>query len=360
MSLASRPFRPGVGLHPRPVGRRRHRRSTSPSTAARCGCRTAPRADPVGQLRRRLADGLEHGITLVTAKAALGLLETDPSGAAVVATALDYGARYRRRGLGQRAHRARGDGQRPAPPRPGRPSAGPRARLGLRQPRHAGPRAPLRRVAARVDASCRRAGSPTGTGGSSTPGRPTPPSGCWRPPWPAAAVADAEAMMFTAVTDHVFIDERPHARLHEQGVRGAGSGRGRPRRRPCCRRWSARPAPPTAARSRRSGATRATSPVWRRRRSKASTRRVEKGWATPAPFTDVAGLAWAHPRRRPRRGRRCRGRRHRHRRHARAARSSAGLRRGAADRAVPHPERLRRLELGPPRVHGRPTPCTRR
>ncbi len=60
--------------------------------------RVAP--DPVGKLRRRLADGLEHGITLVTAKAALGLLETDPSGAAVVATALDHGARYRAEGWG--------------------------------------------------------------------------------------------------------------------------------------------------------------------------------------------------------------------------------------------------------------------
>src|SRR5439155_12409399 len=33
-----------------------------------------PTGDPVEQLRRRLTDGLEHGITLVTAKATLGLL----------------------------------------------------------------------------------------------------------------------------------------------------------------------------------------------------------------------------------------------------------------------------------------------
>jgi len=59
-----------------------------------------PSADPVGQLRRRLADGLEHGITLVTAKATLGLLEADPTGASVVATALEHGVRYRAEGWG--------------------------------------------------------------------------------------------------------------------------------------------------------------------------------------------------------------------------------------------------------------------
>jgi nitrite reductase/ring-hydroxylating ferredoxin subunit len=57
-------------------------------------------ADPVGRLRRRLADGLEHGITLVMAKATLGLLDSDPSGAAIVRTALEHGARYRAEGWG--------------------------------------------------------------------------------------------------------------------------------------------------------------------------------------------------------------------------------------------------------------------
>ncbi len=59
-----------------------------------------PAADPVGQLRRRLADGLEHGLTLVTAKATLGLLEADPSGATVVTTGLEHGVRYRAEGWG--------------------------------------------------------------------------------------------------------------------------------------------------------------------------------------------------------------------------------------------------------------------
>jgi len=57
-------------------------------------------ADAEGRLRRRLADGLEHGITLVTAKATLGLLDLDPSGASVVTTALEHGTTYRAEGWG--------------------------------------------------------------------------------------------------------------------------------------------------------------------------------------------------------------------------------------------------------------------
>ena len=56
-------------------------------------------ADPVGRLRRRLRDGLEQGITLVLAKATLGLLETEgPEG--IVSTALDFGTTYRDAGWG--------------------------------------------------------------------------------------------------------------------------------------------------------------------------------------------------------------------------------------------------------------------
>src|SRR4051812_26493512 len=56
--------------------------------------------DPGGRLRRRLKDGLEHGITLVAAKATLGLLESDPSGATILDAALEHGARYRAEGWG--------------------------------------------------------------------------------------------------------------------------------------------------------------------------------------------------------------------------------------------------------------------
>ena len=58
-----------------------------------------PETDPVGRLQRRLRDGLEQGITLVMAKATLGLLEAggpEP----IVAEALDYGTTYRDAGWG--------------------------------------------------------------------------------------------------------------------------------------------------------------------------------------------------------------------------------------------------------------------
>src|SRR4051794_13466126 len=62
--------------------------------------RRRPVADSDARLRRRLAEGLEHGLTLVTAKATLGLLDVDPTGAGVVATALEHGTTYRAEGWG--------------------------------------------------------------------------------------------------------------------------------------------------------------------------------------------------------------------------------------------------------------------
>ena len=59
-----------------------------------------PVADPVGRLRARLQDGLEHQLTLVVAKATLGLLE-QPGGADVaLRTALEFGLRNRAGGWG--------------------------------------------------------------------------------------------------------------------------------------------------------------------------------------------------------------------------------------------------------------------
>ncbi len=49
--------------------------------------------EPVERLRRRLQDGLEQGLTLVTAKATLGLLEQPGGADEVVRTALDFGLR---------------------------------------------------------------------------------------------------------------------------------------------------------------------------------------------------------------------------------------------------------------------------
>jgi nitrite reductase/ring-hydroxylating ferredoxin subunit len=62
--------------------------------------RPRPAGDPLVRLERRLRDGLEQGLTLVTAKAVLGLLELDPRPDAVVRTALEFGTANRAQGWG--------------------------------------------------------------------------------------------------------------------------------------------------------------------------------------------------------------------------------------------------------------------
>jgi nitrite reductase/ring-hydroxylating ferredoxin subunit len=62
-----------------------------------------PPADRIAQLRRRLDDGLEHGLTLVMAKAVLGLLDTlgpADATAAIVGAGVQFGTRYRAEGWG--------------------------------------------------------------------------------------------------------------------------------------------------------------------------------------------------------------------------------------------------------------------
>ena len=75
LPLAPRPFRPRLGGHPRPLRRRRpgtQRRGRRGATSSwSCGRRTTR---PRHHLRR-LAEGLEQGLTLVLAKAVLGLME---------------------------------------------------------------------------------------------------------------------------------------------------------------------------------------------------------------------------------------------------------------------------------------------
>jgi nitrite reductase/ring-hydroxylating ferredoxin subunit len=56
--------------------------------------------DPVPQLRRRLQQGLEDGLTLVIAKSVLGLLEAGASTDDIVRVGLDFGTRYRESGWG--------------------------------------------------------------------------------------------------------------------------------------------------------------------------------------------------------------------------------------------------------------------
>jgi nitrite reductase/ring-hydroxylating ferredoxin subunit len=62
-----------------------------------------PPGDRVAHLRRRLDEGLEQGLTLVTAKAVLGLFELmgpDEARSAIVAAGVDFGTRYREAGWG--------------------------------------------------------------------------------------------------------------------------------------------------------------------------------------------------------------------------------------------------------------------
>jgi nitrite reductase/ring-hydroxylating ferredoxin subunit len=57
-------------------------------------------ADPTAHLWQRLDDGLEEGITLVTAKSVLGLLEAGVSTTEIVRRGVEFGVRYRDRGWG--------------------------------------------------------------------------------------------------------------------------------------------------------------------------------------------------------------------------------------------------------------------
>jgi nitrite reductase/ring-hydroxylating ferredoxin subunit len=59
-----------------------------------------PIPDAVDHLRRRLGEGLEQGLTLVTAKAVLGLLDAGVEPAAVVADGVAFGTAYRQQGWG--------------------------------------------------------------------------------------------------------------------------------------------------------------------------------------------------------------------------------------------------------------------
>ncbi len=59
-----------------------------------------PTADRVVHLQHRLAEGLEQGLTLVIAKAVLGLVEAGVPSADIVRSGVDYGTTYRAQGWG--------------------------------------------------------------------------------------------------------------------------------------------------------------------------------------------------------------------------------------------------------------------
>src|SRR5690348_6516049 len=56
--------------------------------------------DPTAHLRARLRDGLEDGLTLVTAKSVLGLLAAGMPASDIVREGMEYGLRYRDAGWG--------------------------------------------------------------------------------------------------------------------------------------------------------------------------------------------------------------------------------------------------------------------
>ena len=101
LPLAQRPLRPELGRHARSVGRRRPRLPGRDRRRPGLGHRRAPEPDRTGYLLRRLEEGLEQGITLVIAKAVLGLLDPRaaratscaPASTSAPATARRAGAR---------------------------------------------------------------------------------------------------------------------------------------------------------------------------------------------------------------------------------------------------------------------------
>ena len=186
----------------------------------------SPPEDPLGHQRQRLYDGLRLDIPLVVAKATIALADADPSGADVFAASLEFGALRRGggwfRGLttltclmnlvprleGQERAAAlyhgatdvASDSAGMAPEVPARPAA----RSGERLDDAARPLVPevhrgARRRRSRAGTRLGRARGcvARGTGGHALRGRD-------RPPLPRG---------------------RPHARLHEQGARGARPGR---------------------------------------------------------------------------------------------------------------------------------------
>ena len=178
-----------------------------------------PDADPVGRLRappaRRPGARADAGHGQGDARAARADRAAPTRSCAPRSSSA---LAYRAEGWGSRAHRPRRHGQRAAAPRPGRPRPGPRPRPGLRDPRHAGPPAPVPDRAARPRRRAGRSARASGTAASSRPGRPTPPSGCWRRPSPARRRWPTAEAMHVRRRHRPRVHRRgPHARLHQQG-----------------------------------------------------------------------------------------------------------------------------------------------
>ncbi|MGH9262711.1 MAG: Rieske (2Fe-2S) protein [Acidimicrobiales bacterium] len=144
---------------------------------------TRPDGDRESHLRARLQDGLEDGLTLVTAKSVLGLLGAGVDPAGIVGAGIEFGTTYRDAGWGAgltvlvaMANLL------PDLDEADRPLA---LVHGLafvsRDTRNRPPRFAIDQLRG---PTFRPSAWPVGTGGSSIRGRVTPPSGCWPPRCP--------------------------------------------------------------------------------------------------------------------------------------------------------------------------------
>ena len=314
-----------------------------------------PDRDRTGHLLHRLEEGLEQGITLVMAKAVLGLLDGGVPASDIVRAGVDFGARYRQAGWG--AGLTVLTAMANVLPHLDPADQGLALVHGLafvsRDTRGRPPRFPLLPLggavpAERLDAWYRRfvetrsADAAERTLASAITGVD------------AAAVAD---VMFSAVTDHVFIDgghtidftNKAFEVLDHLGWRVA------PDVLPTLVAQTA-----AASRSEEQGS-------WRyphdlagmiRAATAALDERLAAGARNGGFDHDrgVAELAWAILVRGPGRDRGRHRRRDLDRRRPGGARPRGRVRRRVADHPLPHAERPRRLGRGAPRLHGRQRP----
>ena len=210
--------------------------------------------DRVERLQQRLRDGLEQGLTLVIAKAVQGLLEASVPPADIVRTGIEFGCTYRADGWGAGLTTLVAmanvlDRLDPADQTLALVHA---LAFVSRDTRGRAPRfaiEPLRTDDLDVDRLSdwyRRFVETRSEDASERVLATAIHAG--------ASLTDVEGFMEAAVTDHVFIDEGPHARLHEQGVRSP-----RPRRRRRGRAGAAHPRTPDRGRAALRGVLRVAS-----------------------------------------------------------------------------------------------------
>ena len=217
--LAPRPLRPGQRLHARPLGRRCGRLRRGRGRRRRAGRR------PAGDRSRRPAPAAPARRARAGHHPGHGQGHARASGGRRAGADRGRGARLRH-GLS----RTQGGGPGspcswPWPtccPRSTRPTG--RWPSSTRWPSSAGTRGaarPASRSRRSATAATTSSRSAAGTGASWRPGRRTRPSGRWPRSSSAGDLAAAERVMFAA-DDRPRVHRRgPHARLHQQGLRGA-------------------------------------------------------------------------------------------------------------------------------------------